>query len=109
MAGGHLSNRVIVAGHSQGAHAALWAAALAPAYSPELRVRGVVAFAPPSHLAQIISRIRSVTSTRLTGVLALLLRGAEVAKPSLHIRSLLTPAAAHLYPQTLTRCSVALH
>lgn len=103
-----LSNRVIITGHSQGAHAALWAAALAPAYTPELRVRGVVAFAPPSHLAQIISRVRSVTSTRLTGTLALLLRGAEVVKPSLHIRSLLTPAAARLYPQTLTRCSVAL-
>ncbi len=103
-----LSNRVIITGHSQGAHAALWAASMARAYTPELRVRGVVAFAPPSHLAQVISRIRSVTSARLTGTLALLLRGAELVKSSLHIPSLLTPAAARLYPQTLTRCSVAL-
>ena len=40
----------IIAGHSQGGHAALWAAALAPKWTPELKVRGTVAFAPASHI-----------------------------------------------------------
>ena len=46
-----LSKRVVIAGHSQGGHAALYAASLAPGWTPELKVRGTVAFAPASHLA----------------------------------------------------------
>ena len=41
-----LGRRVIIAGHSQGGHAALWAASLAPKWTPELKVRGTVALAP---------------------------------------------------------------
>jgi alpha-beta hydrolase superfamily lysophospholipase len=37
---------VVIAGHSQGGGAALWAAQLAHAYAPRLDVRGVVALAP---------------------------------------------------------------
>ena len=44
--------RFVVAGHSQGGHAALFAASLAPKWVPELRLRGTVAFAPASHLAE---------------------------------------------------------
>ena len=39
----NVSNKVIIAGHSQGGHAALWAAALAPSYTRDLDVRGTVA------------------------------------------------------------------
>ena len=45
-----ISNKVIIAGHSQGGHAALWAAALAPSYTHDLDVRGTVAYAPGSQL-----------------------------------------------------------
>ena len=47
---GRLSRRYVIAGHSQGGHAALFAAALAPHWAPDLRLRGVAAFAPASHL-----------------------------------------------------------
>ncbi len=47
---GKLSKRYMIAGHSQGGHAALFAAAAAPKYLPELKLRGTVAFAPASHL-----------------------------------------------------------
>src|SRR3954462_13651966 len=40
-----LSKKVLIAGHSQGGHAALWAASLAKKWTPELNLRGTVAFA----------------------------------------------------------------
>jgi pimeloyl-ACP methyl ester carboxylesterase len=42
---------VVIAGHSQGGGAALWAAQLAHSYAPRLDVRGVVALAPGGQLA----------------------------------------------------------
>ena len=46
---------VVIAGHSQGGHAALFAAALRQAWTPELKLRGTVAFAPASHLDEQIA------------------------------------------------------
>jgi pimeloyl-ACP methyl ester carboxylesterase len=99
-----LSNRVVISGHSQGGHAALWAASLARSYTPDLHVLGTVAFAPESHTAQQASLLHSVSSTSLTGLAAMILRGVSVAYPRLNINALLTPQAAALYPQTLTKC-----
>lgn len=104
-----LSDRVIIAGHSQGGQAALWAASLAPTYTPDLGLRGTVAFAPQSHTAVTISAIRSLNATGKAGTIALILRGVDIANPSLHVRSLLTPAAARLFLQTLTTCLAKLN
>src|SRR5947199_542679 len=57
-----VSNRFAIAGHSQGGHAALWAAKLAPSWTPDLKLRGTVAFAPASHVSEQIGLVRSVTS-----------------------------------------------
>jgi acetyl esterase/lipase len=43
--------RVVLAGHSEGGHAVLWAAELARAYAPELQLLGVAAAAPGTELA----------------------------------------------------------
>jgi pimeloyl-ACP methyl ester carboxylesterase len=99
-----LSNRVVISGHSQGGHAALWAASLAPSYTPDLHVLGTVAFAPQSHTAAEATALRSVSSTALTGLAAMILRGISVADRSLNINAILTPQGAALYPQTLTKC-----
>ena len=99
-----LSDRVVISGHSQGGHAALWAASLVKSYTPEIRLRGVLAFAPASHIATEVGYLKSVTATSLTGLAATILRGLDVGYPSLHISSLLTSKGAALYPQTLTKC-----
>jgi pimeloyl-ACP methyl ester carboxylesterase len=104
----HLSDRVVISGHSQGGHAALWAASLAKRYTPEIKLRGVLAFAPASHIATEAGFLKSLATTSLTGLAATILRGLDVAYPSLHIGSLLTAQAAALYPQTLTKCLGAL-
>jgi len=46
---------VIVYGHSQGGHAALFAAELAPTYAPDLHVVGVVAAAPATGMSTLIA------------------------------------------------------
>jgi len=101
-----LSKRFIVAGHSQGGHAALFAAAMAPQWVPDLRLRGTVAFAPASHLAdQFPIALGSANAGGgLGAIIALGLRGVDTADSALGIPSLLTPRAATLYPQTKTRC-----
>ena len=99
-----IGRRMIISGHSQGGHAALWAASLASSYTPELDLLGTVAFAPQSHTAQEVSLLQSVSTAGLTPLAALILRGLDVAYPALHLSSVLTPAGAALYPQTETVC-----
>ncbi|HEY1594748.1 MAG TPA: lipase family protein [Thermoleophilaceae bacterium] len=104
-----IGKRMIIAGHSQGGHAALWAAALAPKWTPKLNLRGTVAFAPASHIEDQAKAIGSLnTPSSLSGLASLILRGADTFDPSLHLSSLLTPQAAALYPQTLSTCLAQL-
>jgi dienelactone hydrolase len=105
-----LSKRYVIAGHSQGGHAALFAAAAGPKYVPELRLRGTVAFAPASHLKAQFQTILSVGTAGggLGSIVALGLRGVDTVDPSLGVPSLLTAQAGSLYPQTKTRCHDAL-
>ena len=53
----HTSATVIIYGHSQGGHAALFAAQMAPSYAPELHVIGVVAAAPATGLSTLMAVI----------------------------------------------------
>ncbi|HEY5428644.1 MAG TPA: alpha/beta fold hydrolase [Solirubrobacteraceae bacterium] len=99
-----LSNRIVISGHSQGGQAALWAASLASKYTPSLKLLGTLAFAPQSHTAEEASFLKTINTPALTPLAGMILRGIDIADPSLHISSLLTPAGAALYPQTLTRC-----
>ena len=103
-----LSNHVVIAGHSQGGQAALFAAALAPSYTPELEIAGTIAFAPVSNLETEIPILKALTIDSLSGTVALILRGLTVANASLDLATLLTPAAAALFPQTLTVCEDSL-
>jgi pimeloyl-ACP methyl ester carboxylesterase len=50
LADAHAGSGAVVIGHSQGGHAALFAAQLAPTYAPSLDLRGVLAASPPADL-----------------------------------------------------------
>jgi len=100
-----IGKRFVIAGHSQGGQAALWAASMAPKYTRDLKLRGTVAFAPASHLAEQSGALPGFTSpSPLSGLAALILRGIDIARPDLGVPGALSDAAAPLYPRTLTEC-----
>jgi len=45
-----LDKRMVVWGHSQGGHAALWTGIVGPRYAPDLEIVGVVAISPPTNI-----------------------------------------------------------
>lgn len=49
-----LDDKLVVWGHSQGGHSALWAGMRAPDYAPELKLAGIAALAPASGLRELV-------------------------------------------------------
>lgn len=80
---------VVVAGFSQGGHAALWAAQLAPTDAPELDIRGVLAAAPVTDVAAFVRR--SEDWPEQFGVLVTIAYGMAQAYPELDLADILTP------------------
>jgi fermentation-respiration switch protein FrsA (DUF1100 family) len=75
--------RVLVAGHSQGGHAALFAGEIAHEYAPELRVLGVAAGAPvsdPGHFLDLTAASPSTAGFVLMGVSGYLVAYPELAR-----------------------------
>jgi pimeloyl-ACP methyl ester carboxylesterase len=104
-----IGKRWIAAGHSQGGHAALFAAADGPTWAPELRLRGVAAFAPASHVGTEARAIGTLTQpSGLSAIAALVLEGARTASPDVKPAELLTDPARALFPQVDTKCDSGL-
>ncbi len=80
---------VVLAGFSQGGHAALWAAQLSGTDAPELDVRGVLAAAPVTDVSAFARR--SEDWPEQFGVLVTIAHGAQVAHPELNLADVLTP------------------
>jgi pimeloyl-ACP methyl ester carboxylesterase len=100
-----IGKRVLLAGHSQGGHAALWAASLQRKWAPELKLRGTLAFAPASHIGDQAALLRVLDQpSGLSGLAALILRGIDIARPDLNLQAGLSERAAALYPEIGTKC-----
>jgi pimeloyl-ACP methyl ester carboxylesterase len=65
MADVHAGDDVVVWGHSQGGHAALWTGILAPTYAPDVNIRGVAAVAPASDLRPLLDAIHGTPVGRI--------------------------------------------
>ncbi len=100
LAGG--GDRVAVWGHSQGGHAALWAAEVAGGYAPELDLLGVVAGAPPADLAALLDHV--VGSPPAFGFLAMAAYAYDAAYPDVSLEELFTEAARTLVPTLEQQC-----
>jgi pimeloyl-ACP methyl ester carboxylesterase len=61
-----LDKRMVVWGHSQGGHAALWTGIVGQRYAPDLEILGVVAIAPAANIKKILAM--NVKVDKLFGV-----------------------------------------
>jgi acetyl esterase/lipase len=105
-----IGKRVVIAGESQGGQAALWAAADAAAWTPELRPVGTLAFAPISQVRQqgeIYPTLESAPGG-IAAYAAMIMRGAEAANPGLQITSILSDRSRALYPFVDEECQSRL-
>lgn len=82
---------VVLAGFSQGGHAVLWAAQLAPDYAPELDIRGVQAVSPVTDVSAFAERAEGLDEQ--FGVLVTIVYGMNQAYPELGLPEVLTPEA----------------
>ena len=95
----------LIAGHSQGGHAALFAAGEAATWVPELKLFGTVAYAPASHMRLQASLLPSLKApSSLTALASLIVRGASAVTDTIDSKALLSYPVYALYPQTDVEC-----
>jgi dienelactone hydrolase len=100
-----IGKRYLISGHSQGGHAALFAAGEAKKYLPRLRLRGTVAFAPASHILEQAAILPSLTSpSPLTALAILILDGATTQSRQIDVNRLLSDQALAFYPLLQSQC-----
>ncbi|MFC9790531.1 lipase family protein [Rhodococcus sp. NPDC127528] len=107
-----LSRTWLAVGHSQGGHAAMFAAHEATNYAPELDYRGAVATGTPANLDQLFPLggpgFPDLGLTGLTGFAAYVVDGLRVARPDLPVDELLSPAGAAIVEDSETMCFTEL-
>ena len=104
-----LSKDWAIGGHSQGGHAALFAASLAPKLAPKLNMKGVFAYAPASHLWEQGQAIGGLGAgfEGLTG-LALMILNSAAREAGVDPSTLVTPEIAAKLPKFEEVCSAEL-
>lgn len=86
----------LVAGFSQGGHAALFTGLIASTHAPELDFRGTLALAPPVHLPLLVDLVTADGAAPVSVLLPFLLAGLRTSHPGFDARALLTAAGSRL-------------
>jgi dienelactone hydrolase len=104
-----ISKRFVITGHSQGGHAALFAAGQAATWTPDLRLKGTISYAPASQLKEQLPLLSGFTEPNsLTSLATLIVRGISSVYPQVDSGALLSDAVLPFYPDTLTECLARL-
>lgn len=108
--GESISNQFVISGHSQGGHAALYAASDAKSWTPDLSLKGVAAFAPANSLDQAVltAKFLITTPNGISGLGALIVRSISYANTALKLSKLMPAGPLALMPQIETKCSPGL-
>jgi alpha-beta hydrolase superfamily lysophospholipase len=96
---------VVIAGHSQGGGAALWAAQLARSYAPRLDVRGVLALAPAAEFPTSVKALRTPPFSGFLGEALWAIDGLRAAYGARVDTGVLTAAARADLPQVANECA----
>ncbi len=107
LASWHASGTVVIVGHSQGGHAALFAGQLAASYTPEQRIVGVVAAAPVTWMTGT-APAAAATSEPVNADVLLTVVSWSRTYPGLPLDQLLTPSAMAGIGQLTTMCDTAV-
>lgn len=100
-----IGNRWIAMGHSEGGTAALFAAALAPVWAPDLRLRGAVSYAPGSDITDALGRMMTTTQpTRTLPLVMMMVEGIASTDSAIDLNHILSPRGAALLPQLQRAC-----
>jgi len=100
-----LGHRFLIAGHSQGGQSALFGAALSDRWTPRLKLRGTVAYAPASHILEQAQLLPALTSPNpLSALAAMIISGAATTSDEIKPRKVLSPEARPLLPQIEQLC-----
>jgi Ca2+-binding EF-hand superfamily protein/predicted esterase len=91
-----VSGSWLVAGFSQGAHAALFVGLVASRYAPDLDFRGTVALAPPVRLPELIGILTRDGGSRVSVLLPFLLAGLRASHSDFDARPFLTDVGGRL-------------
>ena len=100
------TGEVVVWGHSQGGHAALFAGELAADWAPELDVVGVVAGAPASELPLIVA---ALANGPFQGYLAMGAAGINAAYPEADLSLVMTEEAQEMLSVVDEECAGGVH
>ena len=104
-----VGKKFLIAGHSQGGHAALFAAAEAAKYGKGLKLRGTVAYAPASHLAEQESLLPALTSpSGLSALATMIISGAATVSDEIQPDQILSDQVLQFYPQLEQTCLAQL-
>lgn len=100
-----IGKRFLIAGHSQGGHAALFAAGYAGEWAKGLKLRGTVAYAPASHLRQEAQALPALTQpSPATALATLIVDGASVGSAAVKPPQILSDEVLAHYPQLEQTC-----
>jgi pimeloyl-ACP methyl ester carboxylesterase len=101
----NISKRYLIAGHSQGGQAALFAAGLASTWQPKLRLRGTVAFAPASHILDQVPLLSVFTTpSGLTALATMIVNGASTQSSAIDVNKILSDQVLQFYPLLQSQC-----
>jgi alpha-beta hydrolase superfamily lysophospholipase len=104
-----IGRRFLITGHSQGGQSALFAASMSDRWTPELKLRGTVAYAPASHLREQAELLPALTSpSPLSALVTMIIKGAATTSDALEPQRIFTAEAKPLLPQVNQVCLAQL-
>ncbi len=101
-----VSKNWVSAGHSQGGHAALFAASLAKTWGTGLSLKGVMPYAPANNMKTTVLFAAGAASgpSGLSGLGSLLVRSLAVANPNIDLSTAMNPGPYSMLGQIETKC-----